>query len=59
MSSISKQASDPPTSLSTERGQLRPEHAVVLGRAGDEVLQLVVALQPKMRCHRLEALALP
>jgi hypothetical protein len=39
-------------------GQHAPERAVVPGRAGDEVLQLVVPGQAEAGRHRLQALAL-
>ena len=38
--------------------QHRPQRAVIPGRAGDEVLQLVVPAQSQLQRHRLQALAL-
>lgn len=39
--------------------QFRPKRAVIPRRAGNDVLQLVVARQPEAGGHRLQALAIP
>src|SRR4051812_10503403 len=55
VSSITNAASGQPVGL---LGQYPPQRLIVPGRAGDEVLQLVVPRQAQAGRHRLQALAL-
>ena len=57
VSSTTSTASGPPTSASASPARTRRKRRVIPGRAGDEVLQLVVAAEPEPRRQRLQALA--